>query len=114
MAITSGVYYWSVDLPNNSATATAITKVELMGSFEGGWDNGIVLTYDASTATYTGSVTLSDNSEVKVRFNGDWGLTLAGTLDRLSAVADGNITVADGGTYMISLDLNAGKLYLNR
>ncbi len=114
MNIGAGAYYWSVDLTQNIATATEITKVELMGSFDGGWEKGIDLTYDSASATYTGSVTLGDKAEVKVRFNENWGLTLAGTLDALSAIADGNIPVEVGGTYNIALDLNARTLTLSK
>ena len=111
MTIAAGTYFWTVNLAQNTASATQITKVELMGSFDS-WGSGIELTFDSASKIYTGEVTLSDGAEIKVRFNGDWGYAMAGTLDRLSAVADGNIAVATGGSYKISLDLNKGTLTL--
>lgn len=112
MTIADGTYFWTVDLAAESpvATAVAITKVGLMGSFNG-WTDELELTYNSGDMTYAGQVTLEANAQFKVRFNGDWSYALGGTLDKLSAYG-GNIEVADAGTYSVVVDLNKGTVTL--
>lgn len=111
MSIAAGTYLWTVDLVNNTAVALPVTKVGLMGSFNG-WADDVVLTFNETNLTYTGNVTLAANDKLKVRFNGDWKIpSLGGSLEKLSAFG-GDIVVADAGTYAVVLDLNASTLTL--
>lgn len=113
MSIAAGTYLWTVDLVNNTAVALPVTKVGLMGSFNG-WADDVVLTFNETNLTYTGNVTLAANDKLKVRFNGDWKIpSLGGSLEKLSAFG-GDIVVADAGTYAVVLDLNASTLTLTQ
>ncbi len=112
MKIDSGHYFWTVDLVNKKAEALALTKVALIGKFND-WTPAteVVLTFDAESGLYVGTVTLVDDDQIKVRFNDNWDYCLGGTLDALSGVGD-NISVTTGGTYQAKLDLNGAKLTL--
>ena len=112
MTIADGTYFWTVDLAAESpvATALAITKVGLIGSFNG-WSDDVELAFDATTLAYTGTVTLEDNAEFKVRFNGNWDYALGGSLDSLSAFRD-NIKVESAGEYKVVVDLNKAAITL--
>ncbi len=112
MKIDSGHYFWTVDLVNKKAEALALTKVALIGKFND-WTPAteVVLTFDAESGLYVGTVTLVDDDQIKVRFNENWDYCLGGTLDALSGVGD-NISVTTGGTYQAKLDLNGAKLTL--
>lgn len=112
MNIADGEYFWTVDLTNNTATALAITKVGLIGSFNG-WGGDVELAFDSTDLTYSGSVTLEADAEFKVRFNANWDYALGGTVDRLSAIG-GNIKVAEAGTYNVKLSLNKGTITLTK
>ena len=112
MSIEEGTYFWTVNLETKTATALKVEKVGLIGSFNK-WSEDVELTFDASDCTYNGSVTLEENTELKVRFNGNWDYALGGELTRLSAVA-GNMQVAEAGTYTAKLDLNKGTLTLTK
>ena len=112
MTIADGTYFWTVNLAAESpvATALAVTKVGLIGKFNG-WSDDVELTFDATTLTYTGNVTLVEDDEIKVRFNGNWDYALGGSAEKLSAYG-GNIAVADAGTYKAVVNLNKGTLTL--
>ena len=105
MSIAEGAYFWKVDLPNEKAQALKVTKVTVLGSFSN-WDaNEVEMTYDATNYTYSASVTLEANAQVKVRFNSSWDYNLGGDKEKLTFNGD-NITVADAGTYTVTLDVN--------
>lgn len=112
MTIADGTYFWTVDLAADSpaATALAITKVGLIGSFNS-WSDDVELTFNSADLTYTGNVTLEANANFKVRFNGNWDYALGGSLDKLSAYGD-NISVTDAGTYKVVVDLNKATVTL--
>ena len=114
MTIADGTYFWTVDLAAEAPKAVAlpISKVGLIGSFSG-WNDEVELTFSATDNTYTGSVTLEDNAEFKVRFNGNWDYCLGGALNKLSAFA-GNIKVTEGGLYSVVLNLNKNTLTLTK
>ncbi len=111
MTIAAGTYFWTVDLVNNTASAVAVNKVGLMGTFNGWADDKEVFLTEQADHTYTGSVTLAADDSLKVRLNSNWDLALGGALDALSGVG-GDIKVATAGTYQVKLDFNARTLTL--
>ena len=112
MTIADGTYFWTVDLAAESpvATALAITKVGLIGSFNS-WSDDVELAFNSTDLTYSGDVTLEAGAKFKVRFNGNWDYALGGALDKLSAYG-GDIEVADAGTYKAVVDLNKATVTL--
>ena len=112
MTIADGTYFWTVDLAAESpvATALAVTKVGLIGTFNG-WSDDVELAFDSTDLTYSGDVTLEAGAKFKVRFNGNWDYALGGALDKLSAYG-GDIEVADAGTYKAVVDLNKATVTL--
>ena len=111
MTIAAGTYFWTVDLVNNTASAVAVNKVGLMGTFNGWADDKEVFLTEQADHTYTGSVTLAADDSLKVRLNSNWDLALGGALDALSGVG-GDIKVTTAGTYQVKLDFNARTLTL--
>lgn len=112
MTIADGTYFWTVDLAAESpvATALAVTKVGLIGTFNG-WSDDVELAFNSTDLTYSGDVTLEAGAKFKVRFNGNWDYALGGALDKLSAYG-GDIEVADAGTYKAVVDLNKATVTL--
>ena len=111
MTIAAGTYFWTVNLVENTASAVAVTKVGLMGTFNCWADDKEVFLTEQADHTYTGSVTLAADDSLKVRLNSNWDLALGGALDALSGVG-GDIKVATAGTYQVKLDFNARTLTL--
>ena len=112
MTIADGTYFWTVNLAADSpvATALAITKVGLIGTFNS-WSDDVELAFNSTDLTYSGDVTLEAGAKFKVRFNGDWAYALGGALDKLSAYG-GDIEVAEAGTYKAVVDLNKATVTL--
>lgn len=105
MKLSDGTYYWIIDLAGMKAEAVPVTKVGLIGGFEGSsWGTDIEMTFDSATLKYSKSLTLKANDEFKFRFNGSWDYNIGGDLSAL--VHDGgNIKVIEAGTYAIVLDM---------
>lgn len=99
----AGNYFLTVNVPAKSIEATPITKVGVVGAFNG-WSNDVELTYNSTGDCYEGQVTL-DGDKFKFRFNGDWAINLGGSISNLTQ--GGSDLVAPAGTYTI-------KLYLSR
>ena len=108
--IANGSYFWNVDVINMTATATLLTKVGIIGSFEGsGWGSDVEMTFDAATLTYSVEQAFAAGDEWKFRFNGDWGFNLGQSGDALAH--DGaNIKIETAGTYVITLDMAHGSV----
>lgn len=105
LTIANGTYFWKVDLTANTATAIAITKVGLIGDFNG-WGDDVVMTFDETKLTYSGSITTTAaNQGFKIRFNGGWDYSLGGDINELTSLNGANITIAEAGTYTIVLDM---------
>ena len=112
LTIADGVYFWTVNLADNTATALSVSKVGLIGSFNG-WSEDLEMTFSAEDKTYSATLTLEADAELKVRFNGNWDYCLGGEPGKLSAVG-GNLKVAEAGSYTAKLDLNKGTLTLTK
>lgn len=106
--VPDGTYFWEVNFTTKTAKATPITKVGMIGGFNG-WGGDAEMTFDPETLMYVGEVTLSAGDEWKFRFNSNWdynyGLNAEGIL-----VQDGpNIKTAEAGTYEVALDMAHGS-----
>lgn len=113
MMLPDGSYFWSIDIASENKTAKAvpITKVGLIGSFNG-WADDLEMTFDPDTHTYKGKVTLAANDEVKIRFNGNWDYNL-GMNDSNQLVAGGaNIVVAAAGEYDVEIGLTGASSFI--
>ncbi|MGN1221001.1 MAG: SusE domain-containing protein, partial [Candidatus Cryptobacteroides sp.] len=69
--IADGTYFWEVNFTTKTAKATPITKVGMIGGFNG-WGGDADMTFDPETLMYVGEVTLNAGDEWKFRFNGGW------------------------------------------
>ena len=104
LTLPNGTYWFNVDMEAATATAFEITKVGLIGSFNG-WSDDVEMTFDRETLTYVGTIALEDNAEFKVRFNGNWDYSLGDDPADLNCINAGNVKVEKGGTYKIVLDM---------
>lgn len=103
MAIPDGLYVWTVDLKQNSASAVALNSVSLIGDAVGGWEADVELVRDEADGLYKATVA-AVVGEYKVRFDNGWAENLGGDVDNL--VKDGaNLTIAEAGNYEFALDL---------
>ena len=108
MKVDNGTYVWAVNLADGTAVAEAVTKVGVIGDFEGsGWNNDVEMTFNTDALTYSAQVTLAAGNQFKIRFNGAWTHSLGG--DPAALTYDGaNITVTEAGTYTLVLDMKTG------
>ena len=105
--IADGTYFWTFDLINMTATALPITKVGIIGDFNG-WGSDAEMTFDSTALTYTIEQTFESAGGFKFRFNGDWGYNLGGDLANLAH--DGANISIEPGTYVITLDMAHGSV----
>lgn len=101
-ATTSGLAFVKVDTNALTWSATAINAASLIGSFNG-WSD-LALTPNADKTVWTGTVTLADNDEFKVRFNNDWDINLGGNPD-IMTVGGANMPSPGAGTYKVTVDI---------
>ena len=112
------IYQISVNWNAMSISQKAVgNKLGLIGSFNN-WAGDVPFTYDALTSTWkTEPVSLSANTEIKLRIDGTWEGTLNwGDAGKASTAVPGgmelaenssnNIVVAEGGTYVVVLHAN--------
>ena len=105
LTVSNGTYFFNVDLTANTATAFAITKVGLIGDFNG-WSDDVEMSFDEAALTYSGTITTTAaNQGFKVRFNSDWGYSLGGDINELTSLDGANINIETAGTYKIVLDM---------
>lgn len=105
LTIDPGTYWFDVDMEAGTATAFAITKVGLIGGFNG-WSDDVVMDFDETALTYSGTFTApADQLEFKVRFNGNWDYSLGDDPADLNCISAGNVKLAEGGTYKVVLDM---------
>ena len=83
-----------------------VTSIDVAGAFEGWGTNPVVLTKAGNV--FSGTITLAEEGEFKVRLNGEWKYSLgAGALeDGTYHDNDSNISKA-AGTYVVSVELSA-------
>lgn len=106
--VADGTYCWEVNFSTNTATATPVTKVGMIGGFNG-WGGDAEMTFDPETLTYTGEVTLSAGDEWKFRFNGGWDYNYGLNADGILVHDGSNIKTTEAGTYTVTLDMAHGS-----
>lgn len=99
----SGFYYATVNLANMNVTLLPMVP-GLIGSFND-WGGDEPMVYDWSGKSYSATVDLSENAEIKVRFNGGWDYNFGGDINDLSQ-GGANIVVAEAGTYVVKFFYN--------
>ena len=105
ITLADGTYWFNVDMEAATATAFEITKVGLIGGFNG-WSDDVEMAFDRETLTYSGTITVPDDQlEFKVRFNGNWDYSLGDDPSDLNCISAGNVKLEKGGTYKIVLDM---------
>ena len=104
--IENGTYCWEINLSTNTATATPVTKVGMIGGFNS-WGGDAEMTFDPETLTYTGELVLEEKGEWKFRFNGGWDFNY-GLKDGI-LVNNGDNIVSEAGTYTVVLDIAHGS-----
>ena len=111
--------YYRVNADTKALKYSAIKTVwGVIGSASpGGWDNSTVMTYSATTKTWTVTVALTAGNEIKFRANNEWAIDLgafdAGKPGVGTAMSYGgkNIAIASAGTYVVTLDLSNPRAY---
>lgn len=114
MAAEDGTFLVVLD-PNEEAPVLTIEKMTVwgvVGSFEAsGWADGndVAMTETEVGVWVSAPVTMAAGNDFKVRANGDWTVNF-GLTDDVAAQDGGNLKVEADGTYIVTLDLNAGTL----
>lgn len=106
--IEDGTYAWTIDLSTMTAVATPVTKVGMIGAFNG-WGGDVEMTFDPETLTYKGELTLEVGQEWKFRFNGGWDFDYGLNDEGILVNAGGNIKATEAGTFEVVLDMAHGS-----
>lgn len=114
----AGYYYLTANTKTNVWSATATTWSIIGGFAASNWSTDIPMTYNASSNTWTGTITVTASDQFKFRANNDWTINLGdaggsaiGTLSYGgNNIGDASKNVAiTAGTHVITLNLsNAG------
>ena len=95
----AGMYYFTVDIPNKTIDAVAVTW-SVIGGFNS-WGGDEVMTYDEGNHCLSVDVNFDTDTEWKFRRDYDWGVNYGGTLDALEQ--DGPNFSATAGAHTIQL-----------
>ena len=106
--VVDGTYSWEVNLSTNTAVATPVTKVGMIGGFNN-WGGDVEMTFDPETLTYKGELTLEVGQEWKFRFNGGWDFDYGLNDEGILVNAGGNIKATEAGTFEVVLDMAHGS-----
>ena len=117
-----GIYIVTLDLSNAEAPVLSIAEKEpdtwaVIGAICGtAWDTDFPMTEVEPGVWKSASLELHAGEEFKVRANGTWdvncGLAEKGLASGEAVQSGENLTVPADGTYIVTLDLNAGTLTL--
>lgn len=99
------LYYVEANFADMSLTLTDITKIGMIGGFNG-WGGDAELTPSADFRTWTGTVEVKEAGEWKFRMNGEWKYNLGGSFDKLEQNG-ANLKFDAAGTYEVTLKLGA-------
>lgn len=99
----TGLYWCEVNTEDLTYTLTQIVSVSLIGGFND-WGGDVELTPSDDFLTWTGTLTLENDSEWKFRMNNEWDINLGGTDSDLTQGGD-NLS-NEAGTYTVTLDLS--------
>ena len=106
--VADGTYSWEVNFSTNTAVATPVTKVGMIGGFNN-WGGDVEMTFDPETLTYKGEVTLEVGQEWKFRFNGGWDFNYGLNAEGILVNDGGNIKATEAGTFEVVLDMAHGS-----
>lgn len=107
----AGYYKITADAEKMTYTTLATIWGVVGSATPGSWDNDTPLTYDPTSATWQGGVTLTAN-EFKFRANDNWDYNYGSTAGNATLDAGGtNIPVAIAADYYIILDLSKPHEY---
>lgn len=98
----AGLYFLSVNIPNLTFSTYNVYSIGMIGGFNG-WGGDEFLTPSEDFKIWTGSLTVSENTDFKFRMNSDWTVNLGGDLDNLWF--DGANIPIEAGSYDITLDI---------
>ena len=101
------VYYFVVDLPGKSITATEVKTMGIIGDFNG-WGGDVVMTWNAEEYCYEATNAGLTANGWKFRINNDWAINLGANGDGAN-IGD---LCANGAN--ISVAGNTVKLYPTR
>lgn len=107
---TAGYYFLQVNTTNLTWTPTAITEWGLIGDFNG-WSTDVPMTYNASTQTWTGTISPSAAGGFKMRANGNWNLNYGTGGNAGSMMAGGGNIPITAGTHTITMNLSVPGYY---
>lgn len=117
----AGFYQITANTNTNKWTATKTTW-SLIGSFAAsGWSTDVPMTYNASSNTWTGTITVAAGDQFKFRANNDWTINLGdagGTAIGTLSYGGNNIgdasknTALTAGTKTVTLYLGNGGYYI--
>lgn len=82
-----GVYYFEVNLNNNSISATKVSSMSIIGDFNG-WGGDVDMTWNATDFCYEVTDPGVTANGWKFRVNHDWAINLGGTIENLVANGD--------------------------
>lgn len=100
----SGLYYLNANFNNMTLGATLITRIGVIGDFNG-WGSDVALTPNANYTIWSGDIDFSAAGGWKFRMNDGWDLNLGGVESNLVQNGD-NLPMAETGTYTVTLDLS--------
>lgn len=99
----NGLYYIQVNMNEMNFTQTAVTRIGVIGGFNG-WAEDVALSHSDDYKTWTGTVEVAEAGEWKFRMNNGWDLDLGGSQTELTQ-GGANLTFPAAGTYEITLNL---------
>lgn len=100
----SGLYYVAANFNNMTLGVTEITRIGVIGDFNG-WGSDVALTPNDNYTIWSGDIDFAATGGWKFRMNDGWDLNLGGTMDNLVANGD-NLNMETAGTYTVTLDLS--------
>lgn len=106
-----GLYYVNANLSEMTVETMPITKIALIGGFNG-WDteNEVAMTPNADGTKYTATVTFPEaDSEYLFRLNGDWSYKI-GQKDGVYVYGGDNIKQAAAGTFEVTLECGTAPM----
>ena len=106
--VADGTCSWEVNFSTNTAVAIPVTKVGMIGGFNG-WGGDVEMTFDPETLKYVGEVTLNAGDEWKFRFNGGWDYNYGINAEGVLVQGGPNIKTTEAGTYTVTLDMAHGS-----
>src|SRR4051812_37586861 len=106
----AGSYQLTVNLNTNTIKFTPTVWSIIGDATPGGWGTDTDMKFNNGTQTWSITVPLTANN-LKFRLNHDWGTNFGGSGGTLALGGD-NIPVPAAGTYLVTLDLNAGTYSL--